>query len=108
MSDAGILGIISLHTTDFLVVITNRKRVAHVLDSTIYLATDFRMLPISSDANPLLLTHPVEKKLLGLVKESLYSGPLYFSYEYDLTSSMQHQIQQSAGAASSSSGHTRS
>lgn len=99
MSDAGILGIISLHTTDFLVVITNRKRVAHVLDSTIYLATDFRMLPISSDANPLLLTHPVEKKLLGLVKESLYSGPLYFSYEYDLTSSMQHQIQQSAGAA---------
>ncbi|WFD25676.1 Phosphoinositide phosphatase sac1 [Malassezia nana] len=89
----GVLGIISLHTSDFLVVITNRKRVAHILGSTIYLATDFRMLPIQSSANPSLLSHPIEKRLIALVKESLYSGPLYFSYEMDLTSSMQRQVQ---------------
>ncbi|SHO75848.1 Similar to S.cerevisiae protein SAC1 (Phosphatidylinositol phosphate (PtdInsP) phosphatase) [Malassezia sympodialis ATCC 42132] len=92
----GVLGIISLHTSDFLVVITNRKRVAHILGSTIYLATDFRMLPIQSAANPSLLSHPIEKRLIALVKEALYSGPLYFSYEMDLTSSMQRQVQ-SAG-----------
>ena len=94
----GILGIISLHTSEFLVVITNRKRVAHILNSTIYLATDFRMLPVRSDANPAMLSHPIEKRLLSLVKESLYSGPLYFSYEFDLTSNLQRQVQQSASS----------
>lgn len=89
----GVLGIISLHTSDFLVVITNRKRVAHILGSTIYLATDFRMLPIQSAANPSLLSHPIEKRLITLVKEALYSGPLYFSYDMDITSSMQRQVQ---------------
>ena len=76
----GILGMITLHTCDFLVVITNRKRVTSILDSTIYLATDFRLLPVLSDANPAMLSHPIEKRLIALVKESLYSGPLYFSY----------------------------
>lgn len=98
----GILGIVSLHTSDFLVVITNRKRVAHILNSTIYLATDFRLLPVRSDANPTLLSHPIERRLISLVKESLYSGPLYFSYEFDLTSSMQRQMQQGAGLSSAS------
>lgn len=93
----GILGMITLHTCDFLVVITNRKRVTSILNSTIYLATDFRLLPVLSDANPAMLSHPIEKQLIALVKESLYSGPLYFSYEFDLTSNMQRQIQQSAG-----------
>lgn len=94
----GILGMITLHTGDFLVVITNRKRVTNILNSTIYLATDFRLLPVQSDANPAMLSHPVEKRLIALMKESLYSGPLYFSYDYDLTSSMQRQVQQSAGS----------
>lgn len=93
-----ILGIVSLHTSDFLVVVTNRKKVAHIQKSNIYLATDFRLLPVRSGANPGLLRHPIERRLLGLVKESLYSGPLYFSYETDLTSNLQRQVQQSAAA----------
>ena len=75
----GILGVLSLHTTDFMVVVTNRKKVAHILGANVYLATDFRMLPLNTEANPTLLRNPIEKRLLGLVKESLYSGPLYFS-----------------------------
>ena len=93
----GILGIAKLHTTDFLIVVTNRKKVAHILGSNIYLATDFRMLPLKNEANPTLLRHPIEKRLLGLIKESLYSGPLYFSYEFDVTSSLQRQVKTGAG-----------
>lgn len=88
----GILGIITLHTTDFVIVITNRKHASSVLGADIFLATDFRLLPISADARPSLLQHPVEKKLIRLVKEQLYLGPLYFSYEFDLTSNMQRQV----------------
>lgn len=93
----GILGIITLHTTDFLIVVTNRKKVACIGGANVYLATDFRMLPLKSDANPTLLRHPVEKRMLSLVKESLYSGPLYFSYEFDLTSSFQRQVKVGGG-----------
>ncbi|WFD05287.1 Phosphoinositide phosphatase sac1 [Malassezia vespertilionis] len=93
----GILGIISLHTTDFLIVITNRKKVANIVGANVYLATDFRMLPVKSDADPTLLRHPIEKGLLALIKESLYSGPLYFSYEFDLTSNLQRQVKLGAG-----------
>lgn len=88
----GILGIITLHTTDFVIVITNRKHASSVLGADIFLATDFRLLPISADARPSLLQHPVEKKLIRLVKEQLYLGPLYFNYEFDLTSNMQRQV----------------
>ncbi|WFD42736.1 Phosphoinositide phosphatase sac1 [Malassezia psittaci] len=98
----GILGIIKLHTTEFLVVITNRKKVAHVLGSNIYLATDFRMLPVRNEANPSLLRHPIEKRLLNLVKESLYSGPMYFSYDFDVTSCLQRQARVAATEGSAS------
>ena len=93
----GILGVLSLHTTDFMVVVTNRKKVAHILGANVYLATDFRMLPLNTEANPTLLRNPIEKRLLGLVKESLYSGPLYFSYEYDVTSCLQRQVKHEFG-----------
>ncbi|WFD29207.1 Phosphoinositide phosphatase sac1 [Malassezia sp. CBS 17886] len=98
----GILGILSLHTSDFVVLITNRKRVTSLLGSTVYLATDFRLVPIKSDANPGLLRHPVERKLLSLVKEQLYAGPLYFSYDMDLTSSLQRQVKLGAGTGAAS------
>ncbi|EPQ32453.1 uncharacterized protein PFL1_00649 [Pseudozyma flocculosa PF-1] len=87
----GILGLIKLHTTEFLIVITSRKKVAEVLGADIFMATDFRVLPVNREANPSLLRHPVEKTLLGLLKSHLYSAPFYFSYRYDLTSSLQRQ-----------------
>ncbi|PWN48848.1 putative SAC1-recessive suppressor of secretory defect [Violaceomyces palustris] len=93
MTIYGILGFISLHTTEFLVVISSRSKVATLLGSEIYLATDFRVFPVNSDASPHLLHHPIEKGLLALIKAHLYSAPFYFSYAYDITSSMQRQSQ---------------
>ncbi|KDN52776.1 putative SAC1-recessive suppressor of secretory defect [Tilletiaria anomala UBC 951] len=92
MEAHAILGIISLQTSDFLIVVTSRKKVGSILGSDIFLATDFRVLPISADAKrALLMRNPVEKTLLDLLKTHLYSAPFYFSYTYDLTSSMQRQ-----------------
>ena len=95
----GILGLIRLHTTEFLIVITSRKKVAQILASDIYMATDFRVFPVNKEAKPSLLKHPVEKTLLGLLKSHLYSAPFYFSYSYDLTSSMQRQASLGADAS---------
>lgn len=95
MDAHAVLGIITLHTSDFLIVITAKKQVATLLGAAVYLATDFRVLPIDSDANRnSTMQHPIEKTLLGLLKTHLYSAPFYFSYDYDLTSSMQRQAKQ--------------
>ncbi|SNX81489.1 probable SAC1 - recessive suppressor of secretory defect [Melanopsichium pennsylvanicum] len=91
MSVQGIVGVIKLHSSEFLVVITSKKKVAEIAGADVYMATEFRTLPLDKEANPSLLKHPVEKTLLGLLKAHLYSAPFYFSYEYDLTSSMQRQ-----------------
>ncbi|PWZ02824.1 putative SAC1-recessive suppressor of secretory defect [Testicularia cyperi] len=87
----GIVGIIKLHTSEFLIVVTNKKKVAEICGADVFMATDFRVFPVEKEANPSLLKHPVEKTLLSLLKSHLYSAPFYFSYNYDLTSSMQRQ-----------------
>lgn len=88
----GIIGLIQLHLNKFLVVITSRKelKIAGVA-APVYLATDFRLFPVPKDAKPSLMNHPVEKTLLNLLKSHLYSGPLYFSYGWDIGSSFQRQ-----------------
>ncbi|UZJ54738.1 hypothetical protein CBS101457_004058 [Exobasidium rhododendri] len=88
----GILGLIQLHTNKFLVVITARKEIKVAgFAAPVFLATDFRLFPVPKDAKPSLLNNPVEKTLLNLLKSHLYSGPLYFSYGWDLGSSFQRQ-----------------
>lgn len=90
----GIIGIIQLHVSKFLVVITSRKEIKVAgLAAPVYLATDFRLFPVPKDAKPSLLTHPVERTLLNLLKSHLYSAPLYFSYGWDIGSSFQRQSQ---------------
>lgn len=95
----GILGIIPLHTTYFLVVITARSHVTDLPGAPVYMATDFRLFPISPRADKSLLKHPVEKTLIGLLKSHLYSAPFYFSHGWDLTSSLQRQAQVGTGGA---------
>jgi len=87
----GILGLLKLSTTEFLIVITSRSQVASLFGQPIYLATDFRVLPISSSVKSSLLSNPVEKALLAMLKTHLYSAPFYFSYGVDLTNSFQRQ-----------------
>ncbi|WVQ86222.1 hypothetical protein IAT38_008390 [Cryptococcus sp. DSM 104549] len=88
----GIVGIISLATTDFLLIITSRTPSCRLLSQPIYLATDFRLLPLSPlSTSTAILEHPVEKELISLVEQGLKSSRLWFSYGWDLTNSLQRQ-----------------
>ncbi|GHJ88314.1 hypothetical protein NliqN6_4716 [Naganishia liquefaciens] len=90
----GIVGYITLATTDFLIIITSRAASCRLLSHSIYQATDFRLLPLSpvSTTNA-ILDHPVEKELVSLVENGLRNGQLWFSYGWDLTNSLQRQYE---------------
>ncbi|KAK1923278.1 inositol/phosphatidylinositol phosphatase [Papiliotrema laurentii] len=88
----GIIGVLSLATTDFLLIITARTPSCRLLSHPIYLATDFRLLPLSPlSTSSTILDHPVEKELISLVEQGLKSAKLWFSYGWDLTNTLQRQ-----------------
>ncbi|RXK39388.1 inositol/phosphatidylinositol phosphatase [Tremella mesenterica] len=88
----GIIGLLSLATTDFLLIITSRTPSCRLLGEPIYLATDFRLLPLSPlSTTSTILDHPIEKELISLVEQGLRSGRLWFSYGLDLTNTLQRQ-----------------
>ncbi|TKA51852.1 hypothetical protein B0A53_05204 [Rhodotorula sp. CCFEE 5036] len=96
----GLFGIISLLKSDYLIVITKRTKVATVLGSAVYAASDFSVFPIDRSANNAdLVKNPEESYLLGLVKSHLYSAPFYFTYGgYNVTTRLQEQQPPPAGA----------
>lgn len=94
----GLFGVISLVRSDYLIVITARKRVARMLETDIYVARDFKVFPLDPSVSASALAHgaglhrPNEAFLLGLIKGHLYSGPFYFTYgRYDITTRLQMQ-----------------
>lgn len=77
---------------DFLLIITSRTPSCRLLSQPIYLATDFRLLPLSPlSTSTAILNHPVEKELVSLVEQGLKAGRLWFSYGLDLTNTLQRQ-----------------
>ncbi|KAG8993274.1 hypothetical protein FRB90_000734 [Tulasnella sp. 427] len=87
----GIMGILSLATSDFLVVITGREARGRIDGHAIYLATDFKVLPIAPPSSYHLLDHPVERHLQKLVERHLHEGVFWFSHGWDLTRRLQSQ-----------------
>ncbi|KAL7417341.1 putative SAC1-recessive suppressor of secretory defect [Mrakia frigida] len=87
----GILGVVSLATVDLLILITSRSTPKTLFDQDIYLATNFLLLPLpTSVKDASSLADPRDRHLLKLVKTGLAAceGRLWFSYERDLTNSM--------------------
>ncbi len=85
-------------SADFILVITSRTPSCRLLSHPIYLANDFRLLPLSQFASTrTILDHPVEHELVQLVEQGLRAGKLWFSYGWDLTNSLQRQHAQVAG-----------
>lgn len=76
---------------DFLVLITGRTPHGRIAGHTVYLATDFRVLPLAPSSPTSLIHHPVEKHLLGLVERHLATGVFWFSYTWDMTNRLQAQ-----------------
>jgi hypothetical protein len=91
-----------ISSADFLLIITGRTNVCRLLGQPIYLANDYRLLPLSPlSSSAAILEHPVEKELLSLVEQGLKGGKLWFSHGLDLTNTQQRQMeleQRGAGA----------
>ncbi|BEI82641.1 hypothetical protein CcaverHIS002_0305090 [Cutaneotrichosporon cavernicola] len=88
----GILGMITLATTDYIVIITQRAPSCRLLTHQIYLATDFRLLPLNpASSSQAILGNPIENELVSLVEQGLKAGPMWFSYSWDLTNTLQRQ-----------------
>ncbi|KAJ7071497.1 SacI homology domain-containing protein [Mycena amicta] len=87
----GILGIISLSLSDYVVVITEREFKGRLLGHDIYRASDYELLPLSPNINAYNPPHAVEAHLLALVRSHLANGVFLFSYTWDLTRRLQAQ-----------------
>ncbi|PPQ66105.1 hypothetical protein CVT26_010906 [Gymnopilus dilepis] len=86
----GILGIISLTLSEYVIVLTGRTLQGHFMGHDIYRATEFDILPLAP-VSAYVPPHAVEAHLLGLVRSHLNGGNFLFSYTYDLTRRMQVQ-----------------
>src|SRR5258707_8487582 len=77
---------------DYLVLVTGRSPARGRMNGhTIYLATEFRVLPIATPSANALVSHPVERHLVTLVEKHLSTSVLWFSYGWDLTRSLRAQ-----------------
>ncbi|RKU44560.1 hypothetical protein DL546_002556 [Coniochaeta pulveracea] len=88
-SIAGILGMIRLSLDKYIIVITKAQPAGRLKGHMVYKI-------ISTDIFPLRerqIRDPDEDKFLALVRAFLKSGPMYFSYDIDLTNSFQRQSQ---------------
>ncbi|KAI9879725.1 MAG: hypothetical protein M1830_007510 [Pleopsidium flavum] len=88
-SIAGILGIIKLRLDKYIIIITKAQPMGRLRGHMVYkvIATEF--LPLHERE----LHDPDEDTCLSLLKSLLKTGPMYFSYSFDVTNSFQRQCQ---------------
>ncbi|TFY83312.1 hypothetical protein EWM64_g701 [Hericium alpestre] len=87
----GILGLIQLSISEYLIVITGRELRGKLQGHAVYRAADFEILPLDPSVSVMNPPHPVEAHLLALVKSHLACSMLLFSYDCDVTRRMQAQ-----------------
>ncbi|KAK7058336.1 Phosphoinositide phosphatase sac1 [Paramarasmius palmivorus] len=87
----GIMGIISLTLSEYVVIITGRESLGNVMGHDIYRASDFDILPLNPNVNVYNPPHPVEAHLLALLRSHLNGGVFIFSYGWDMTRRLQAQ-----------------
>ncbi|KIK71360.1 hypothetical protein GYMLUDRAFT_148807 [Collybiopsis luxurians FD-317 M1] len=87
----GILGMISLSLSEYIIIITGREPIGRLSGHDIFRATDFDILPLNPNVPVLNPPHPVEAHLLALLRSHLKSGNFLFSYTWDMTRRLQAQ-----------------
>lgn len=95
----GILGMISLALSEYIVIMTGREHRARFLGHDIYRAADFDILPLNPNVSAHNPSHPVEGHLLALVRAHLSGGYFLFSYTFDLSRRLQAQWSESKSDA---------
>ncbi|CZT11581.1 hypothetical protein WAI453_004620 [Rhynchosporium graminicola] len=88
-SIAGILGMIKLRLDKYIIVITKAQPMGRLKGHMVYKVISTEFLPLRERP----LHDPEEDNYLSLLKTFIKSGPLYFSYSFDLTNTFQRQSQ---------------
>ncbi|KAK2074057.1 hypothetical protein P8C59_008294 [Phyllachora maydis] len=91
---AGILGLISLRLDKYVIVITKAQPVGRLKGNMVYKVVSTELLPVRERQ----IRDPDEDKFISLLRTFIQSGPMFFSYSLDLTSSFQSQSQSQSQA----------
>ncbi|XP_038059031.1 polyphosphoinositide phosphatase-like isoform X2 [Patiria miniata] len=93
VSAFGILGFVRFLEGYYIILITKRRRVAIIGGHTIYKIEDSSMVYIPNDACVAAkVPHPDEAKYVRNFQNVDLSSNFYFSYSYDLTNTLQHNL----------------
>ncbi|KAF9987059.1 hypothetical protein BGZ65_005254 [Modicella reniformis] len=92
MTIYGVLGFIRLLAGEYMIVITDRKKLGCLGEHDIYKIKDYKVLPLSR-SNSVLTESQVgeEAAYLSLLHAHLQSGQFTLSYTYELTHTLQRQ-----------------
>lgn len=84
---AGILGIIRLRLSEYLIVITKSHLMGYLHNHEIYGADDFDLLPLREWR----VKDETERQYIDILTRHLKSSQIFYSHTYDLTNSIQRQ-----------------
>jgi hypothetical protein len=90
ISSFGIVGFIRFLEGYYIILITKRRKVAVIGYHTIYKIEDTTMIYIPHES--VRLVHPEEPRYLKMFQSVDWASNFYFSYSYDLTHSLQHNL----------------
>ncbi|EIW86399.1 inositol phosphatidylinositol phosphatase [Coniophora puteana RWD-64-598 SS2] len=90
----GILGLIQLALSEYVVIMTGREQRGRLMGHDVYRAVEFDILPLNPNVSIQNPPHPIEGHLLALVKSHLNGGHFLFSYSWDLSRRLQVQWEQ--------------
>ncbi|KAG0234357.1 hypothetical protein BGW41_001185 [Actinomortierella wolfii] len=92
MTIYGVIGFIRLLAGEYMIVITDRTKVGRIGDHDIFKVKDYKVLPLSRNNLALSQSQIAEEaSYLSLLHSHLQSGEFHFSYEYELTHTLQRQ-----------------
>ncbi|EME87897.1 uncharacterized protein MYCFIDRAFT_26543 [Pseudocercospora fijiensis CIRAD86] len=91
-SISGILGIIKLRLDSYVIIITKSQAVGRLKGHQIYKVVSTEFLPLRERQ----VHDQDEDTYLKYLKILLKTGPMYFSYSFDLTNSFQRQVRSNA------------
>lgn len=90
----GLLGFIRFTEAYYMLIITNRKQVAMIGGHYIYQIEGTELIPLTTGASSRFVRdrNPEETRFLGILNTLDLSKSFYFSYSYDITHSLQHNM----------------
>ncbi|KAG7460867.1 hypothetical protein MATL_G00203470 [Megalops atlanticus] len=90
VSAYGIVGFVRFLEGYYIILITKRRKMADIGGHSIYKIEDTNMIYIPNDS--VRVTHPDEARYVRIFQNVDLSSNFYFSYSYDLSHSLQHNL----------------